>query len=175
MKKIVFLCVLLGFLLSGCNGGSIDPRREEIRALLSRYGNALIVGDYSLARSCLVPSGPRDKNFDLTVSLIQNIMNTEPQYLGGTCSLPLFGVVIESIHFEGDWAEVRLKSRQVCGFCENVWIPYPVPEPEYAYPVPPSTPQGVSPFSQWICFENFFLIDSDTVLVKKVGEEWLLY
>ncbi|NSW75804.1 MAG: hypothetical protein HPY68_03345 [Candidatus Atribacteria bacterium] len=176
MKKLFLLLVVLVIFLAGCSSGSFDPRKEEIRALLNRYGNALIVGNYELAKSCLVPSGPRDDNFDLTFQIIQNIMNAEPQYLQGVCSLPLFGVVIDTVQFQGDWAEVKLKSRQVCGFCENAWvIPYPVPVPEYAYPNAPSVPQNVSPFSQWTCFENFFLIDTDTVLVKKVGDEWLLY
>ncbi|MGQ9473945.1 MAG: hypothetical protein ACUVRN_07850, partial [Candidatus Caldatribacteriaceae bacterium] len=108
--------------------------------------------------------------------VIQNIVHAEHQYSQGICSLPLFGVVIESVRFDGEWAEVRCKSCQVCGFCENTWVvPYPIPVPEYAYSVPPEIPDGVSPFSQWVCYENTFLIDTDTVFVKKVGEEWLLY
>lgn len=175
MKKVILVIVLCGFFLGGCSG-SIDPRQEEIRALLNRYGNALLMGDYDLAKSCLVPSGPRDDNFDLTFTIIQNILHAEPQYSQGICSLPLFGVVIESVHFDGEWVEVRCKSRQVCGFCESTWVvPYPIPVPEYAYSVPPEIPDDVSPFNQWVCYENTFLIDTDTVLVKKVGEEWLLY
>ncbi|MGC8777360.1 MAG: hypothetical protein ACP5Q4_01605 [Candidatus Caldatribacteriaceae bacterium] len=178
MKRMFLVLAVLGVFLSGCVGGSFDPRKEEIRALLNRYGNALIMGNYELAKSCLFPSGPRERNFDFTFQIIQNIMNAEPQDSQGTCSLPLFGVVIDTIQFHNDWAEVNLKSRQVCGFCENVWVipPYPpVPVPEYVYPTAPDIPQSVSPFSQWACFENFFLIDSDTVLLRKVGEEWLLY
>jgi|YNPNPStandDraft_1061719.scaffolds.fasta_scaffold111360_2 hypothetical protein len=176
MKRLWFVFVLVGIFLAGCGSDSFDPRKEEVRALLNRYGNALILGNYELAKSCLFPSGPRDQNFDLTFQIVQNIMNTEPQYSQGVCSLPLFGVVIDTVRFQEEWAEVRLKSRQVCGFCENIWvIPYPVPVPEYAYPSAPSVPQDVSPFNQWSCFENFFLIDTDTVILKKVGENWLLY
>jgi len=176
MKRLVFLGLCFLLFMGACEGNFPDPRREEVRGLLNRYGNALLAGDYDAARSCLVPGGPRDKSFDLVFQTIQNILHTEPQYSQGICSLPLFGVEIERITWGEVWAEVCLKSRQVCGFCENTWvIPYPVPLPEYAYTTPPYPPQDVSPFNQWVCFENFFLIDSDTVLLKKVGDEWLIY
>lgn len=90
--------------------------------------------------------------------------------------MPLFGVKVARLLVEGEWAEVTLESRQVCGFCENSWIiSYPLPaEEEYVYPEPPSAPQ-VSPFNQWVCFENEFLIDSETLLLRKYEGEWRIY
>jgi len=174
--RIFLILALFGSLLLGGCGGGFSPEEEEIRGLLNRYGNALLLGEYELAKSCLVPGGPREQNFDLTFRIVQNILTTEPQYTQEVCSIPLFGVALERVVWQGDWVRVELKSRQVCGFCESSWpIPFPVPAAEYVYPSAPSPSSGVSPFHRWVCFENFFLIDTDVVWVRKEEDRWLLY
>ncbi|BER93444.1 hypothetical protein [Atrimonas thermophila] len=176
MKSVLVLVMLSLVFLAGCSGFSLTPEEVEVKALLDRYGNALLDGDYEEARNCLFPGGPHDQNFEINFSRIQGILQAQPEYSGGVCSLPLFGVKVARLLVEGEWAEVTLESRQVCGFCENSWIiSYPLPaEEEYVYPEPPSAPQ-VSPFNQWVCFENEFLIDSETLLLRKYEGEWRIY
>ena len=176
MRRVLLLIVVGLVFLAGCSGFSLTPEEVEIKALLDRYGNALLDGDYEGARNCLFPGGPHDQNFEMTFSRIQDILQAQPEYSGSVCSLPLFGVEIARLLIEDEWAEVTLDKRQVCGFCENSWIiPYPLPaEEEYVYPEPPSAPQ-VSPFNQWVCFENEFLIDSEVILLRKYESEWRIY
>ena len=178
MKRTLIIFIILGFILAttGCAPTIPDYERVEIEALIERYGNALLIQDHDLAKSCLAPGGPSEQNFELKYQIIVNILNTQPEYTGQTCSIPIFGVKTSQIKVDGEWASVKLESRQVCGFCENTyWIPYPIPVAEYAVPLPPQGSSGVSPFNQWVCFENTFLVDDDTVLLKKANGQWLIY
>ncbi|MCX6088968.1 MAG: hypothetical protein NTX88_01060 [Candidatus Atribacteria bacterium] len=178
MRKYWYCFLFLLVVLSvGC--GPIIPNYErvEIEALLERYGNSLLTQNHDLAKSCLVPGGPHDQNFDLTYQQIVNILTTQPEYSEGVCSIPIFGVAINQVTVDGDWYEVTLKNRQVCGYCESTyWPPYPIPVSEYAVSAPASTgTTGTTQFNKWVCFENSFLIDNDTVLVKKINGQWLIY
>ena len=176
--KRVLIFMILGCIIfaTGCTPTIPDYERVEIEALIERFGNALLVQDHDLAKSCLVPGGPSDRNFELKYQIIVNILTTQPEYTGQTCSIPLYGVNTGSIKIDGEWANVTLKSRQVCGFCENTfWPPYPIPVAEYAIPAQSQGSSGISPFNQWVCFENTFLIDDNTVLLKKINGQWLIY
>ena len=178
MKRVLIILAILGFIFvaTGCVPTVPDYERVEIEALIERYGNALLIQDHDLAKSCLVPGGPSDQNFELKYQIILDILTTQPEYTGQTCSTPIFRVSTGQIKVDGDWANITLESRQVCGFCENTyWIPYPIPVAEYAVPSPTPGSSGISPFNQWVCFENTFLVDDDTVLLKKVNGQWLIY
>jgi len=177
MKRVLLYMVIITiFMSAGCLSNIPDYERVEIEALIERYGNALLIQNHDLAKSCLVPGDPSDQNFELRYQIIVNILTTQPEYTGQTCSIPIYGVKTGSIKVNGEWANVKLESRQVCGFCENTyWIPYPVPVAEYAVPAPAPGNTGTSNFNQWVCFENTFLIDNDSVLLKKVNGQWLIY
>jgi hypothetical protein len=179
MKRVLLILAILGFILlvTGCVPTVPDYERVEIEALIERYGNALLIQNHDLAKSCLVPGGPSDQNFELKYQIILDILTTQPEYTGQNCSIPIYGVNTGQIKVDGDWANVKLESRQVCGFCENTyWIPYPpIPLVDYAVNAPAQGGSGVSPFNQWVCFENTFLVDDESLLLKKVNGQWLIY
>jgi len=117
MKRVLLYMVIITiFMSAGCLSNIPDYERVEIEALIERYGNALLIQNHDLAKSCLVPGGPSDQNFELRYQIIVNILTTQPEYTGQTCSIPIYGVKTGSIKVNGEWANVKLESRQVCGF-----------------------------------------------------------
>ena len=65
MKRSLILFMFIGFILAttGCVSTVPNYERVEIEALIERYGNALLLQNHDLAKSCLVPGGPSMTDF----------------------------------------------------------------------------------------------------------------